>query len=161
MLRESTSVQTDRPETSDPLDDYLAQRMASRLSFRYRRGLPHSPGVFHIPWHHGVMPRRMSAPRPERVACRIERPQPQPYAMVAPRPLSQTGRILRTLEMMSCGIAGGLIGASIMGVPSLTSRAAQFEAAYVFMVPLGAVVGVLGAYLLVWKRWALKSEAEE
>lgn len=166
------------PELPDSL-------LASRLNFRRRTTMPGSNYSRLSSWRQGVSPRR-SGNRRQREGSYEHSAQGQPAATSTPpsawevedhptppesrpRPAAWEARsdpssqdhlasLVRSVEMLAGGIAGGLVGASIAAIPVATSQAHFFAAYQQLTVPLGAAVGMLAAFVLVWKRWNVRRD---
>jgi len=66
--------------------------------------------------------------------------------------------LVRSVEMLAGGLAGALLGAAIAAAPVATAQAAFFLPYQQLTIPLGAAVGMLAAFLLVWKRWDIERD---
>ncbi|MSQ13728.1 MAG: hypothetical protein EXR47_06335 [Dehalococcoidia bacterium] len=166
MLRDPFAQYPGLPETTTTVEA-TEPLLESRLNFRRRTTMPGGPTSAYTSWYRGVTaPNRSERHHDQRE--RSERPRSQPAQAPEPQPWTWDGwgrrserhmtGLVRSIEMLVGGMAGALIGAAAASIPVATSQAAFFATYYQLTLPLGAAVGMLGALVLVWKRWTLERD---
>lgn len=67
--------------------------------------------------------------------------------------------VVRSLQTLYWGAIGGLLGAGVVALPSVSGRDSVLP--FMLAIPLGAVAGTLAAHLLLWKHWKLQQKESE
>lgn len=166
MLRDPFAEYPGLPETTATVE-VTEPLLESRLNFRRRTTMPGSQSPSFTSWYRGVTTPNRSERRHDRRE-RSEHPRSESAPAPEPQPWTWDGwgrrserhmtSLVRSIEMLVGGMAGALVGAAAASIPAATSQAAFFATYHQLTLPLGAAVGMLGAMVLVWKRWSLERD---